>query len=250
MTYIPPLSKKLYIPLQFFFCKHPGLALPLIALQYNEVKLVVKLRNSVNLKVPGKPEPKLKDIKLYGDYVYLDHDERRQMSKDDHQYLIEQVQFNGVRKANEIKHKLHFIHPVKEIVWFYKQNQTSPMNFNLKQRNDFIKSRTKERWFDKGKLILNGVDRFPERDADYFKYVQPYQHHTKIPTKDIFVYSFSLHPEMITPTGTCNFSKIDNAFLYLYYNEEIDDTDLLYIFATNFNILRIQNGVGGLAYSN
>ena len=103
------------------------------------------------------------------------------------------------------------------------------------------------------KLQLNGQDRFSEREGSYFNYVQPYQAHTRHPDEGINVYSFALRPEEHQPSGTCNFSRIDNATLQLVLSNatvEGTKTAKVRVYATNYNVLRIMSGMGGLAYSN
>ena len=109
-------------------------------------------------------------------------------------------------------------------------------------------------------LQLNGHDRFSERDGNYFNYVQPYQHHSNTPTDGLNMYSFALNPEEHQPSGTCNMSRIDNATLNLTFGKSANDQTFkssylsadsnISIFATNYNVLRIMSGMGGLAYSN
>jgi hypothetical protein len=103
------------------------------------------------------------------------------------------------------------------------------------------------------KLQLNGQDRFSEREGSYFDLVQPYQHHTRAPDTGINVYSFALRPEEHQPSGSCNFSRIDNATLQLVLSSNtISDskTAKVRVYATNYNVLRVMSGMGGLAYSN
>ena len=103
------------------------------------------------------------------------------------------------------------------------------------------------------KLQLNGQDRFSEREGTYFDLVQPFQHHTRNPSTGINVYSFALRPEEHQPSGTCNFSRIDNATLQLVLsNSTVEGTKTakVRVYATNYNVLRIMSGMGGLAYSN
>ncbi len=103
------------------------------------------------------------------------------------------------------------------------------------------------------KLQLNGQDRFSEREGSYFDTVQPYQHHTRNPDTGINVYSFALRPEEHQPSGTCNFSRIDNATLQLVLSTNAiggDHTAKVRVYATNYNVLRVMSGMGGLAYSN
>ena len=103
------------------------------------------------------------------------------------------------------------------------------------------------------KLQLNGQDRFSEREGSYFSWVQPFQSHTRNPDEGINVYSFALRPEEHQPSGTCNFSRIDNATLQLVLSNatvEGTKTAKVRVYATNYNVLRIMSGMGGLAYSN
>jgi len=99
------------------------------------------------------------------------------------------------------------------------------------------------------KLQLNGQDRFSEREGTYFDLVQPYQHHTRTPDSGINVYSFALRPEEHQPSGSCNFSRIDNATLQLVLSNatvEGTKTAKVRVYATNYNVLRIMSGMGGL----
>ena len=103
------------------------------------------------------------------------------------------------------------------------------------------------------KLQLNGQDRFSEREGSYFDTVQPYQHHTATPNTGINVYSFALRPEEHQPSGSCNFSRIDNATLQLVLSNATVEgvkTAKVRVYATNYNVLRVMSGMGGLAYSN
>jgi hypothetical protein len=103
------------------------------------------------------------------------------------------------------------------------------------------------------KLQLNGQDRFSEREGSYFDLVQPYQHHTRTPDTGINVYSFALRPEEHQPSGTCNFSRIDNATLQLVLSSATvsgTNTAKVRVYAVNYNVLRVMSGMAGVAYSN
>jgi hypothetical protein len=103
------------------------------------------------------------------------------------------------------------------------------------------------------KLQLNGQDRFSEREGSYFDVVQPYQHHTRNPDTGINVYSFALRPEEHQPSGSCNFSRIDNAVLQLVLSAGTVAgvaTAKVRVYAVNYNILRVMSGMAGVAYSN
>ena len=369
----------LYIPLQFWFCKNPGLALPLIALQYHEVRINIDLRpideclwavsnldatsaSGGKLKVSTAYNQSLVAASLYVDYVFLDTDERRRMAQNPHEYLIEQLQFTGDESvgSSSNKIKLNFNHPVKELIWVVQPDENvdycascepntllyralGAQAFNYTDAVDalpnaihafggpqslaagggngvdnafidasglfaqagamdssgslhdqmwnypalsndtayynapnfaspnapesyvsdagtFVLSQTAINlhcWGENpvvtAKLQLNGQDRFSEREGSYFGLVQPYFAHSRTPDTGINVYSFALRPEEHQPSGTCNFSRIDNATLQLVLSNatvEGTKTAKVRVYATNYNVLRIMSGMGGLAYSN
>jgi hypothetical protein len=219
--------KKLYIPLQFWFCRNPGLALPLIALQYHEVKLNVKL---ASYESAGEIEA-IKDMQIYCDYVFLDTDERRRFAQVSHEYLIEQVQYSNELKSSNgsNQQELRFNHPVKELAWV-------------------IGGFGGQYELDDAIIQLNGHDRFKRRDGSYFTKTQRYEKHTgKGVLGNVHIYSFAVKPEEHQPSGSCNFSRIDNAVIN-YSQSSPDSTFRMY--AVNYNVLRIMSGMGGLAYSN
>jgi len=217
-----------FVPLQFWFCRNPGLALPLIALQYHEVKVIL----NHNFTTPFGAQ--LAENKLFCDYIYLDTDERRRFAQVSHEYLIEQVQEQTWSTTST---NLNFNHPVKELIWVGDMARTAGngvLTAAASGTNTF-------------QLKLNGHDRFAARDYRYFTRTQVWQHHSGyggVVADSIGVYSFALKPEEHQPSGTCNFSRIDNAQLI----SASTGTDTVY--AVNYNVLRIMSGMGGLAYSN
>jgi len=274
-------SYSLYVPLEFWFCRNVGLALPLIALQYHEVKVNIELetvtamvdKNSnmsarasttTNTNLLGTTSNiALSAAALWVDYIFLDTDERRRFAQLSHEYLIEQLQFTGAdtvsgNTTNSMKSiRMNFNHPCKELVWVIKPDVSSTTadvvaapywnNFtNRTTDNQYILSSNP---VTKAKIQLNGNDRFAERNGTYFNLVQPYQHHEYTP--DVFhnginVYSFAIKPEEHQPSGTLNMSRIDTAVLSLA--SSVNGT--IYIYTVNYNVLRILSGMGGLAYSN
>ena len=234
-----------FVPLQFWFCRNPGLALPLIALQYHEVKVILEHTIVTTF------DEAVTHNKLWVDYIYLDTDERRRFAQVSHEYLIEQVQEQTLANASG-SHDLNFNHPVKELIW------------TCADAADGVATRTSllpvsDALTDTFQLKLNGHDRFAAREYLYFSRVQVWQHHTGHGGLDsrntvlgggandsICVYSFALKPEEHQPSGTCNFSRIDNA--QLVSSGQVPPNSL--IFAVNYNVLRIMSGMGGLAYSN
>ena len=260
-------GRKIYVPLQFWFCRNIGLALPLIALQYHEVKVNIQFAAEVDV-CRGTPATTALNASLWVDYVYLDTDERRRFAQVSHEYLIEQLQLNTDTYAAGAGNKtvdLNFNHPVKELIWVCKETVvTDNVGGNIfRQSSRYILGNEAMGARDNftgasiegsnpvlnAILKLNGHDRFAQRVGHYFNKVQPYQAHTRIPASPgINVYSFALKPEEHQPSGTCNFSRIDNAKLQLGLGNVVGGSIL--VFATNYNVLRVMSGMGGLAYSN
>ena len=234
-------TSKLYIPLQFWFCRNPGLALPLIALQYHEVK--VKFQFAASTKVHAAGETL--SAELFADYIYLDTDERRRFAQVSHEYLIEQVQYESF-SGSATTMDLNFNHPVKELIWT-GGTATSPTTTAGVSTPLAVGTGTYH-------LKLNGHDRMAARDFSYFTRVQVMDYHTGYGgvlsaangTNSIAVYSFALKPEEHQPSGTCNFSRIDNAQLIGAAPASTNCN----VYAVNYNVLRIMSGMGGLAYSN
>jgi hypothetical protein len=125
-------AKTLYIPLQFWFCRNPGVSIPLIALQYHEVRINVDFETWQNCHyyedIVGRPAAKaassLAAASIYVDYVYLDTEERRRFAQQSHEYLIEQVQYTGAESITSSSNKiqLNFNHPVKELLWVVQRD--------------------------------------------------------------------------------------------------------------------------------
>lgn len=276
----------MYLPLNFWFCRNPGLALPLIALQYHDVKLIVKIapnddfiyviqNSSYGLLSPNTayPQPTL-DVSLLVDYIFLDTDERRRFAQLSHEYLIEQVQYNGATAVDtnvstSYTIPLYFNHPVKELIWVMTQKTYSTDWINISEDNDFASFLDEDdvQGLKTLKLMLNGHDRFAERKGEYFESVQTYQHHTNSPYyatinplyndgNPLYIrynhgcYSFALKPEEHQPSGTLNFSRIDTAELKITTNPIGFDDLNIHIFAHSYNVLRVMSGMAGLAYSN
>ena len=272
-----------FIPLNFWFCKNAGLALPLIALQYHEVKVILN-----HTLTAAYGDDVVSDNTLWVDYIYLDTDERRRFAQVSHEYLIEQVQEQTLQGGKSGDHELRFNHPVKELIWFAIEPapilNMPRITLPVVQHGDIANANYT--------LKLNGHDRFSARPHTYFSRVQIYQHHSGdggdnssytlhtapenfpaitdlkngLISDSICVYSFALNPEEHQPSGTCNFSRIDTAVLNTSQAIAVDlDADLkdlnnapgrpglaqtARIVAINYNVLRIMSGMGGLAYSN
>ena len=235
-----------YIPLQFWFCRNPGLALPLIALQYHEVKVLINIASAGAGKTTVVAAGAIDTFQLWVDYIYLDTDERRRFAQVSHEYLIEQVQ-HETKGKDETTMDLNFNHPVKELIWTGVGNVAVAAN-NTASMGPAVPSTLTGSTF---RIKLNGHDRFAERDLMYFTRTQVNAHHSGhggINVRDsIAVYSFALKPEEHQPSGTCNFSRIDNAQLVAGTAQGGGGT---HVYAVNYNVLRIMRGMGGLAYAN
>lgn len=282
-------KRTFYIPLQFFFCTNPGLSLPIIALQYHEVQIVFNFRKfedmltltpkdgetnpskTVNNILDDNPNIKKEfNIELFVDYVYLDVDERRRMAQSSHEMLVTQTKrishmIQSTIDSDRIDLK-NLNHPVKELIWVTKVHHADEVNrdyfdfgysdqatdpsrgdgYGFTESNEIMKNAS---------ITLNGNDRVEKRDSMFYRCIQPYQHHTRIPNNYIYVYSFALKPEEVQPSGSCNFSRIDNAYLNVDNNTGRlggggNDVYEYVVYALNWNILRIQSGQAGIAFTN
>ena len=268
----------LTLPLRFWFCNSIGAALPLIALQAHPVRLIIHLRpfnrlwwsqslaqNPTNCP-PTESVPPTR-FQLFCDYVYLDKEERTRFASMDHEYLIEQVQYTPAQSvsAGAIKATidLNFNHCVKEFFWILQQTRMLDSNewFNYSNLN-YSDTGTATDLLASAIIKLDGYDRFEERTAPYFRQTLPYQYHTAIPAgikSYIYIYPFCLRPEAEQPSGSINCSRIDDIRLALTFNSTAVSVDTnmvapsaeprrVVVYATNYNVLRITGGLGGVLF--
>ena len=277
----------LYVPLYFWFCRHEGLALPLIALQYHEVRINIAFKKldflwqSINGKFNQEICTKIcdqkfqiQDASLYIDYFYLENEERKMFVKRKHNYLIEQLQINTESfktRQTDIIFNLNFSHPVKELIWFIQNDDVIKKNdestsvkgnewFNFTDRSYSLSSGAGGGTVNTDSMIdcelqFEGKPRFDKRNSQFFRLVQPFQRHSNCPSSYFYVYSFALHPEDLQPSGTCNFSRIDSANMMIKLVSNPSENIYLVnpkitVFALNYNVLQISNGMAGLAYVN
>ena len=263
VTSLTSAPTEAYVPMKFWFCRNPGLAIPLIALQYHEVKFNITYQTLAKLVsttgATGVSTNGYSAINVYADYVYLDTTERRQFAQNAHEYLIDQLQVQN-DNVNGGTIRLNFNHPVKELVWTgapvpptstassIEDVQGGATPTSIIAGVDSLAATTV-----KAKIVLNGTDRFTERNLKYFTRNQIWDCHTGFGATGvpdaIALYSFALRPEEHQPSGTCNFSRIDTAQL-VFTNISGVTFNPLDIYAVNYNVLRIMSGMGGLAYSN
>ena len=236
-------DKVLYLPLRFWFNKSLGLALPLVSLRYHEIRFnfafrqyseLVQWRDSNgSLKYHDNKFKNSRDvsISLWVDYIFLDSAERLRFVEGTHEYLIDQLQYTGGESVTLQPHSemvsnvtLNFNHPCKEIMFFANARRSlsssSPFDFGenieVKNRLGDVVMRGVE-YVSSATLQLNGEPRFERRPGSYFRLVVPFTVHRRIPTRNLYCYSFSLVPEsdVSQPMGTLNFSRIENAVLQL-----------------------------------
>jgi hypothetical protein len=197
---------------------------------------------------------------MYGDFVHLDVEERRRFVANSHEYLIEQVQYTPSQSidktATTVQIPMEFNHPLKELFWVVQReaaaNVNQPFNYTNLTVGELSSQVGYQNLITTALLRLDGYDRFDIRNADYFRLVQPYQHHTVIPANDfIYSYSFALRPEDSQPTGSMNASRIDTIVLQLQMNTTVSPargSAVVRIYGLNHNVLRIVDGFGGILF--
>jgi hypothetical protein len=179
----------LYIPLQFWFNRNPGLALPLIALQYHEVRFNITLGAATdlvsstgytNISQAAAALPDIQDMAMYMDYIYLDVEERRRFAQESHEYLIDQLQTGIPQTINTASGRLDLTlnHPVKELIWVFQDARKTDCGSAVTAAVGYTQPFTYDDIVFKARIQINGQDRFDERFGDYFWKVQPYQHHS------------------------------------------------------------------------
>jgi hypothetical protein len=267
----------LYVPLRFWFCKNPGLSLPLIALQYHPVRINITLRPLSQMFINDTPlispcdisatAASITSMNMYGDFIHLDMAERRRFVSNSHEYLIEQVQTTTYpidAASSSIKVPMEFNHPIRELYWVIQRSIAVDANQWFNYTNLSIGETgagySYTNLINTAVLQLEGFDRFDVRKADYFRLVQPYQYHTVIPLNDfVYSYSFCFRPEDTQPSGSMNASRIDNMTLQLEMTNTTQSATSIYkgpargaanarVYALNHNVLRIVDGFGGLLF--
>ena len=216
-----------FLPLHFSFCDEAGLSLPLVSMQYHDVEIRVNFNSGTGATT-----------KYYANYIQLDTEERQALASEPREMLITQVQ--RIQKDTDTKVDLsYFNHPVKCLLW--GSTDTTAAQFS----------------FSDLKLALNGVDLFDPMPSKYFSHVQTY-HHVSNGTDlqagaggeagFLYMYSFALKADKHQPCGTVNFSRMDNG--EMKFTGTANDAKLAWVYAVNYNILRVQNGMAGLAFAN
>ena len=277
-------TRRLYVPLPFWFTQSSGNALPVVSLQFHGIQLHVSfadLQSCVQTSCsPNQQTPVIvlkntnrtplvdQDLRavVESTYVYLDIDERDRFATGSFEQLITQVQSYQVQtRSSQVRMQLNFNHPIIELLWAVRRKCQDNVNnwfcYAGKHQEDPIKTVN---------FKLNNLPRFSAKEGRYFRLVTPYQAHTNIPDSHIYCWSAALHPEEPQPSGSVNFSRIDNVELTFEMQEGIDQPPVnqrltgsnvanmkpvtgdftVLVFARSWNVLRFREGLGGLAYSN
>lgn len=253
-------KRLLYVPLPFWFSQHSGQALALAALQFHGVQLhmewerlercvVVSSKDVIVKNVETSTTLTANDLVAYLEttYVYLENAERERFATNHFEVLITQHQsFSMQATNNQPRIQLNFNHPVIELLFAVRRQCQERCNnwFNYSG----IDNRDPITHVE---LFLNNQSRFSKKPGVYFRTVQPYQHHSNIPDAFIYVFSFALHPEDVSPSGTCNMSRIDHVDLNLTLQDGLNKEQVsVLIFARSFNVIRYREGLAGLAFAN
>ena len=274
--------------------------MPLLALQYHPIRINITLRPLQQLfwvpPPPGsqqmwKPACQINvsctstivNMMLWGEYVYLDVEERRMFVSKSHEYVIEQVQYTPpysiTAQQTTATISVEFNHPIKEFIFVVQRDEMANRNewFNYSNLaidepipstptydvQTYMNSNAPAGRMDlisAAKLQLDGYDRFAERVPQYFRLEQPYEHHTTTPVNSfIYNYSFALRPEDVQPTGTLNASRIDSIVWQIQMNTVLSNPCLadwqqrgnchIVIYGHNYNVFRVINGFGGLLFT-
>jgi len=258
-------AMRLYVPLEFWFCRNIGSSLPLVSMQYHDVEIQVEFRKFSECYYQSSEIPtpvSITSCRLYADYVYLDIDERKEFASRSHEYLITQHQKNDNNSIQysqkSVKIDLEFNHPVKSLFWFVKTLTSDNENlwFDYYPRMvgaSKVPLKLDElNFIDSVQLLLNGQERFNRRNGEFFRYIEPYKRCRNVPdNKSVYNYNFGFNTCQFQPSGFLNFSRIDNSQLNIDIIEDDtvqDDTLYITIYAINYNVLKIHSGMGGLMY--
>jgi uncharacterized protein (UPF0297 family) len=333
-------SYLLHIPIPFYFCKYKGLALPLIALEYSDVKLNVEFNNLLDVLIVGPTNsikisenivnflpneiitqtvnnitsyakfikydentqllyyikynnnlsfvsnvniigsrshytvmPNNTEVNFlstilnvydfetitlgttffYVDYIYLDNIERLKFARSNHEYLIEHLQYDNEKIIINNNNKINILynHPTKAI--FFVTQYDYIITSNLNDIFNYTNNIDKKKGYNivnQVSFLLNGKDRLTPRSSDYYSYIQNYQQFSNAASEGINMYSFAINSEEYQPSGSCNFSRIDDITLSLSVDSSVSYSNpaRVRVYTLSYNIFRIINGVAGLAF--
>jgi len=264
-------EQELYIPLDFWFCRNIGLSLPLVAIQHHNIRFNFDIRKftecwtssdgTLRAMDDGRcpTEPRIEEAFLYVDHIFLDDAERRAFVNNDHKYLIEQLQIftRGVDfDTVDYQINLDFKLPTKEIFWVIRHDTTCsigiPENgselFNFSDRPFYSPGIPQDPMLS-ARIQLEGNDLFKERLNKFFREIQPFQRHTRVPRNFIYTYSFALYPEEWWPSGTINLSRVDTFTVNMRIKDDLPAAQIVF-YGINYNVFEVRAGMAGVVFAN
>ena len=262
-----PDEQVLFVPIPFWYSKDVSQAVPLISLQYSTIEIEVEFRPLTDLLYSSFDKSGLgalvdlnnitiNECFLYCEYIYLDKQERTLFaSRDEINYLIEQVQLETYAVENGLinkSYKINFNHPTKELIWIYRSQDYENINrWHLYNHIDDTNSNRFVEPFTNISLTLNGQDRVDKRPSQYFRIIVPIYSHNSSNSDLVYFYNFALDCDSIQPSGTLNFSKIDDAKLNIEFSTKGSTgikTGTIQLMGVNYNFLKIKKGMAGILY--
>lgn len=248
----------LYIPLPFWFTKSIGNAFPLISLGYMDIKVEIDFRSlseclySVGSTSTVPTNLSFTNCRIYTEMVYLPKEERCiYLATKEFDYLIEQKQYRVYSISDGDKNnniKFNFNNPVKELMWVYRDNYHKNRNEWTEYTLYNTTTTEEEEPFSSIELQFNGLERIKERSAGFFRLVHPFRYHVNTVSDFFYFFSFCDKPDDFQPSGYVNMSLIDNAQIQFNMSDNIKAGEI-YLYAINYNHLKIKNGMAGLLYN-
>ncbi len=268
----------IFAPILFSFFKEPSSALPLISLAFHQIQLFFDFRSIFELirsdvevinlvDVNGRTPEQVMEMEMYATFVYLSQPERQRFLQANQklEYIFHDVQSVEVplivNQSNANLNKkinFSFTNPCQELIWIYRRNNAynnaiSPSEYATKGNDFFNYSLDGREIFDSAQIQINGVDRQSKRHQNYYRLMEPFLRHTRVPVdKDIFCFSFGLSPELLQPSGSLNLSRVERADLILTLSSAFTEaihSGKITLFAKTLNILRIENGLAGTLFA-
>lgn len=268
-------ARRVYVPLPFWFCESSGSALPLIALQFHRVQVkftwetdLTKLITAgakisqlpgdhVNgaeiaadaQQAPSKLSDLVSNINLLVSYVYLSQEERQRFADGSFEFLITQVQPQEIPDPAK-QNQINFNHSAMELIWAVQNPSTDPATNKAEPFGGHQTGKIEHDTVESIALKFNNHDRVdPDQPGAYYRLVQPYNHHSRIPQQKVYCFSFGLHPEEPQPSGAVNMSRIDKITFSAKTSANNSADSTFYLWARNYNVLKIENGLGGQMYA-
>lgn len=261
-------DQHLYVPMRFWFNRFTEQALPLVSLYWHDVELVFSTRARSQLffgvgaayadAIGGAPTMTVpQDVSgmlMLCNLIYLDRPERAAFANSKSEYIIDQTQFLGAEAvsvtSSTVNHSIRYNHPVQEIIWAIRTTAATASNdwFNFQgalSTAGALPVQLPSDPFRSAQILINNHDRTIDHPAMYYRQVQPYQSHARLPAPDrwVYCYCFGLKPEELLHTGSVNMSRMDNANLRITYNQALTGITPavdgnLFIFARNKNVMK------------